>query len=76
VTEYFVADGINGTVLPQGEPAMLASALATVMSRAETRQTFGSAGRARVQREFPLQAMIDAFERVAAGTRSPQPAGR
>jgi glycosyltransferase involved in cell wall biosynthesis len=76
VTEYFVADGINGTVLPQGEPAMLASALATVMSRAETRQTFGSAGRARAQREFPLQAMIDAFERVAAGTRSPQPAGR
>ncbi|HET9425719.1 MAG TPA: glycosyltransferase family 4 protein [Gemmatimonadaceae bacterium] len=65
VIDHFVADGINGTVLPQGDSPMLASAIATVMARGETRETFGTAGRARAQREFGLPAMIDGFERAA-----------
>lgn len=66
VTEYFIADGINGTLLPEGDPASVASAIASVISRTETRETYGSAGRARVQREFSLPAMIDGFERAIA----------
>lgn len=63
--EYFVADGINGTVLPEGEPAMVASAVASVIARGEARAAYGQAGRARAQREFPLAGMIDGFERAA-----------
>ena len=65
VTEHFVADGITGTLLPEGEPAAVASAVASVIARTETRTIFGSAGRVRVQREFPELAMIEGFERAA-----------
>lgn len=64
VTEFFIADGINGTLLPEGDPASVAAATASVISRTETRETFGAAGRARAQREFPLRHMIDGFERA------------
>jgi glycosyltransferase involved in cell wall biosynthesis len=64
VTEFFVADGITGTLLTAGDPATVAAATATVISRGDTRHGFGAAGRARVQREFSLQAMTDGFERA------------
>jgi glycosyltransferase involved in cell wall biosynthesis len=76
VTQYFVADGINGTVLPEGDPQTLAAAVADVMARPETREKFGAAGRARAQREFPLNEMVDGFERAATGEGAAQPAGR
>ena len=63
--EYFVADGINGAVLTQGESATVASAVASVISRAEARVAFGNAGRTRLQRELGVTAMIDGFERAA-----------
>lgn len=71
--EYFIADGINGTVLPEGEPATVAAAVASVIARSDARAAYGQAGRARVQREFGLEAMIDGFER--AGESAARPAG-
>ena len=62
---YFVADGINGAVLPEGESAAVAAAVANVISRADARAAYGNAGRARLQRELGLTAMIDGFERAA-----------
>lgn len=71
LTEHYVADGITGALLPEGDPSYLAAAVAGVIARGEVRATFGKAGRARVEREFSEQAMIDGFERaaVAAATQ-------
>ena len=74
--EYFVADGINGTVLPEGEPATVAAAVASVISRADARAAFGQAGRARVQREFSISAMVDGFERAAQSAQQQAAAAR
>ena len=71
VTEHFVADGITGTLLPEAEPAAVASAVASVIGRSATREIFGQAGRARVKREFPEQSMIDGFERAAQSAMRP-----
>ena len=65
LTEHYVADGITGALLPEGDPSYLAATVAGVIARGERRATFGNAGRARVEREFPEQAMIDGFERAA-----------
>ena len=73
--EYFVADGINGTVLPEGEPATVAAAVASVIARADARAAFGHAGRSRVQREFSLGPMIDGFERAAQASQQQPVAG-
>jgi glycosyltransferase involved in cell wall biosynthesis len=71
LAEHYVADGITGALLPEGDPSYLAAAVAGVIARREMRATFGNAGRTRVQREFSEQAMIDGFERaaVAASTK-------
>jgi glycosyltransferase involved in cell wall biosynthesis len=66
--EYFVADGINGTVLPDGGSSALAAAAANVIGRDEMRLAHGNAGRARARRELGLEAMIDGFERAAVGS--------
>jgi glycosyltransferase involved in cell wall biosynthesis len=65
-TEYYVADGINGTILPDAEPAAVAAAVSSVLTRVELRQGYGHAGRARVERELGLSQMIDGFERALA----------
>ncbi len=69
--EYFVADGINGAVLPERESATVTAAVASVISRADARAAFGHAGRARVQRELGLATMIDGFERAAQSVQQP-----
>jgi glycosyltransferase involved in cell wall biosynthesis len=62
--ESYVADGINGTVLSDREPAAVAAAVASVIGRADVRATQGRAGRARAERELTVGSMIDGFERV------------
>ena len=73
--DYFVADGINGSVLPEGESAMFASAISSVLTRSDMRVGYGNAGRSRVQRELGLAAMIDGFEQ-AAQSAQPMAAAR
>ena len=73
--DHFVADGINGSVLPEGESAMFASAISSVLTRSEVRVGYGNAGRSRVQRELGLTAMIDGFEH-AAQSAQPMAAAR
>src|SRR5258708_36121297 len=69
LTEHYVADGITGVLLPEGDPPYLAAAVARVLARGELRATFGNAGRARVEREFSERAMIEGFEQAAVGRR-------
>ena len=69
--QHFVADGISGLLLSPSEPAHTASSVAAFLAGAERRAAMGSAGRARVQRDFTEAAMIDGFERAisVAGER-------
>ncbi len=69
LTEHYVADGITGVLLPEGDPPYLAAAVARVLARGELRATFGNAGRARVEREFSERAMIEGFERAAVAAQ-------
>jgi glycosyltransferase involved in cell wall biosynthesis len=68
--EYFVADGINGTILPEGDSSGFAAVIANVIGQPEMRAAQGKAGSARAQREFGFDAMIDGFERAAEGSDS------
>ncbi|MDB4905847.1 MAG: glycosyl transferase group 1 [Gemmatimonadetes bacterium] len=65
LSQFYVADGITGTLLAESDPALTAATLAPCVGSAEIRKAMGNAGRARVQREFGEAAMIDGFERAA-----------
>ncbi|GAC1517473.1 MAG: hypothetical protein NVS1B4_17840 [Gemmatimonadaceae bacterium] len=61
---HYVADGISGVLLPRGEAAAMAAAVAPVLANEEARAAIGNAGRARVAREFSETAYVDAIERA------------
>ncbi|HVX39089.1 MAG TPA: glycosyltransferase [Gemmatimonadaceae bacterium] len=72
LAQHYVADGITGLLLSPGEASHTASHVAAFLALEDRRAAMGNAGRARVQREFPLTAMLDGFDRAvnAAGDRS------
>lgn len=75
LTEHYVADGIAGVLLNGEDPTMTSAAVAAFLAKQEQIVQMGNAGRARLQRDFPYEAMIHGFEQ-AVGTalgRSAQP---
>jgi len=62
--DHFMADGINGTAIPDGETLAIAAAVANAIVRADATATQGAAGQARVRREWGMTAMLDGFERA------------
>jgi glycosyltransferase involved in cell wall biosynthesis len=77
LTEHYVADGIAGMLLQPADPTHTAGAVAAFLARSPQRAAMGNAGRARLQREFPFETMIQGYEQVAAGAleRGAQPVG-
>lgn len=71
LTQQYVADGISGLLLAQGDPSDTASEVAEFIADRARCAAMGNAGRARVQRDFTEIAMVDGFERAvnAAGDR-------
>ena len=69
---HYVPDGIAGVHLPPSDPADTASAVARFLANENQRAAMGSAGRARVMREFTETAMVEGFRAAAAavGDRS------
>jgi glycosyltransferase involved in cell wall biosynthesis len=65
----YVADAITGILLPPTDPPATAATVASFLARDAQRIAMGNAGRARVSREFPESAMVDAFDRAAAIAR-------
>ena len=65
----YIADGITGILLPPENPPSIAATVAAFLARDAQRVAMGNAGRARVTREFPESAMIDAFDRAARAAR-------
>ncbi len=72
LAEHYVADGITGICLTPGDASFTASVVAAFLANADRRTAMGNAGHTRVQREFPLSAMLDGFEQAAelAGDRT------
>ena len=69
LAQRYIADGITGILLPPANPPATAAVLAAFLARDAQRVAMGNAGRARVTREFPEEAMIDAFDRAARAAR-------
>lgn len=76
VAEHYVVDGIGGMLLAQADAATTAARVATFLERTEQRAAMGNAARARLQREFSFDRMIDGYEQAiaAASGRAAQPA--
>ena len=66
-----VEDGKTGLLVPPGEPVQLARAIAEVLDHPELQQSFGRAGRAKVERLFDLRknvpVLFELFRRSLAG---------
>lgn len=56
-----VVDGVTGLLVPAGDVDALAAGLVALASDRGRSAAMGTAGRARVQAQFSLQAMVDAY---------------
>lgn len=63
LTEHYVADGVSGVLLPADQSAITAT-MAAFLSKNEQRAQMGQAGRARLLREHPFDAMIGGYEQA------------
>ena len=54
-----IADGVTGTMVPAGDAAALADALITTLSDEVQARRAGRAGRARVERLYTWDAVVD-----------------
>lgn len=69
--------GVNGLVVPPGDPIALADALETLLKDSELRSRLGQAGRDRVQRDFStgahVTAMVNLYQDLLPQRRTPHP---
>jgi glycosyltransferase involved in cell wall biosynthesis len=54
----------TGTLVPPGDALAIGDALLTLLADQDRARAYGEAGRARVEREFPLERMLDETEAV------------
>ena len=57
-----VLHGETGTLVPSEDPDALAAALISYIEQPNLAQSHGEAGRARVEKEFSLTAMVQSYE--------------
>ncbi len=69
VAARYIADGINGAVLPADDPAMTAARVVNLLSGEEELRAMGQAGRSRVERDYPETELVEGFERAITGKR-------
>lgn len=60
-TPELIADGVEGWLVPPGDCATAAERLIRLAAEAETRARMGCAGRERIERQFGVRAMADAY---------------
>ncbi|MBU1675223.1 glycosyltransferase, partial [bacterium] len=62
-----IADGVNGLLVPVGDPAALAGAMARLLDDEDLRRGLGAAAAESIRAEFDLTAMMDRVESALAG---------
>jgi len=65
-TPELVRDGVEGRLVPPGDPAALAAAMVDLARDPAARVRLGRAGHARVRADFTLDAMLDRYEALLA----------
>jgi glycosyltransferase involved in cell wall biosynthesis len=60
-TPEAVADGVNGFLVPPGEPASIAAKVSELLRDQSLRERFGSAGRERMRELFTFQSQAKAY---------------
>jgi glycosyltransferase involved in cell wall biosynthesis len=73
-----VEDGVTGRLVPPGDPAALAAGIREALADAEQARRWGAAGRARVDRRFGAERLLDDMRRIYEGLlggRSRRPPG-
>lgn len=68
-TPELVQEGVTGDLVPPRAPDRLATAILTLVRDQQRRRAMGRAARARVEREFRLDAMIDRYEALLDAVR-------
>jgi len=71
-----VEDGVTGLLVPPRDPAALADAVRALAASPERRERMGRAARARVRRNFSLEAMVRQYMDVFASVAGPAPEDR
>ncbi len=64
--ELVGTDGVAGRLVPPRDPFALASAASGLWDDADRRVALGRAARQRIEREFPVSSMVDAYEAAFA----------
>lgn len=57
-----VVEGATGLIMPSGDIEAMAQALVSLAGNPDRAQSMGQAGRARVERQFSLPAMVSAYQ--------------
>jgi glycosyltransferase involved in cell wall biosynthesis len=70
-----VTDGQNGLLVPYGDAAALAAAIASLVERPDARRTFGEAARRLVVERYSAPAMVRRMEGLYAGLQRGGQAG-
>lgn len=67
LAEHYVADGIAGILLASPDATVTAASVAAFLAKGDLRAQMGQAGRVRLQREFPYEAMLRGYEQAMGG---------
>ena len=71
-TPEVVEDGVNGYLVPAGDPAALARRIRDALDIEERRLAMGERGRDRVRNEFTFEAQSAQYQRLFAGLAGPR----
>lgn len=75
-TPEVVVEGVNGRLVPPGEPLALARRIAETLADDPARRAFGDRGRLDVLAHFTFAAQANAYQRLFDGLARPEPRSR
>jgi glycosyltransferase involved in cell wall biosynthesis len=75
-TPEVVSDGVDGYLVPPGDPSALAQRILDVLKLGEARKEMGRRGQERIRTEFTFKAQSELYQQVYRQVLGPQPPPR